>query len=417
MKPAVASPFTPYQKLVIAILAFLQFTIVLDFMILAPLGALLMQKLGISTRQFGAVVSAYAFSAGTAGLLAAGVADRFDRKKMLLFFYSGFVLGTFLCGMAPGYGFLLGARIVTGLFGGVIGSISFAIIADLFPLEVRGRVMGSVQSAFAASQVMGIPLGVFLSNHFGWHAPFLMIAGMAAVVGVFIAVKLRPVNAHLLVPAERDPVRHLVRTVSTPRYLQAFVATMLLATGGFMLMPFGSAFTVNNLGIPLTQLPWVYMVTGISSMVSGPLMGRLADRLGKYATFCCGSVLAAVVVVVYCNLGVTPLGLVMLVNVVLFVAVMARMISASALTTAVPDPQDRGAFMSVSASLQQFSGGVASWVAGLIVIQTPSGQLQRYDVLGYVVVVAMAVTVAMLYPIHRAVMRKVAQSRAVGVTS
>ncbi|MEA2696915.1 MAG: hypothetical protein QOI66_1186, partial [Myxococcales bacterium] len=170
-------------------------------------------------------------------------------------------------------------------------------------------------------------------------------------------------------------------------------------------------------GIPLTHLPWVYMVTGVSSMVSGPLMGRLADRIGKYATFCFGSVLAAVVVVVYCNLGVTPLGLVMLVNIVLFVAVMARMISASALTSAVPDPQDRGAFMSVSSSLQQFSGGVASWVAGLIVIQTPSGQLQRYDVLGYVVVGAMAVTVVMLYPIHRAVMRKVAESRAIGVIS
>jgi predicted MFS family arabinose efflux permease len=169
---------------VIAILAFLQFTIVLDFMILAPLGAILMQTMGITTRQFGAVVSAYAFSAGIAGLLAAGVADRFDRKRMLLFFYTGFVLGTFLCGMATSYQFLLGARIVTGVFGGVIGSISFAIIADLFPLEVRGRVMGTVQSAFAASQVMGIPLGVYLSTHLGWHAPFLMIASLAAVVGV-----------------------------------------------------------------------------------------------------------------------------------------------------------------------------------------------------------------------------------------
>ncbi|HVR63427.1 MAG TPA: MFS transporter [Polyangia bacterium] len=408
---AAPAPFSPYQKLVVAILAFLQFTIVLDFMILAPLGALLMQSMGITPRQFGAVVSAYAFSAGTAGLLAAGVADRFDRKKMLLFFYAGFVLGTFLCGMAPTYGFLLGARIVTGLFGGVIGSISFAIIADLFPLEVRGRVMGSVQSAFAASQVMGIPLGVWLSTHYGWHAPFLMIATLAALVGVGIAIKLRPVTGHLKLSGDHDPVRHLVRTISTPRYLQTFAATMLLATGGFMLMPFGSAFTVNNLGIPLTQLHWVYMVTGVASIIAGPLMGRLSDRIGKYPTFCIGTAVTIVAVSIYCNLGVTPLQWVMLINIVLFVGVMARMISASALTTAVPDPQDRGAFMAVSSSLQQFSGGVASWVAGLIVVQTPQGPLQRYDVLGWVVVGAMLIMIAMMYPIHKAVMRKIIQAR------
>src|SRR5262245_61791248 len=166
------SVFTPYQKFVIAILAFLQFTIILDFMIVSPLGALLLPQLHITTRQFGLVVSVYALSAGVAGLLAAGFADKFDRKRLLLFFYAGFLLGTLLCGVAGNYTFLLVARIVTGVFGGVIGSIVMAIIADLFPFEVRGRVMGTVQTAFAASQVLGLPLGVFLSNHWGWHAPF-----------------------------------------------------------------------------------------------------------------------------------------------------------------------------------------------------------------------------------------------------
>jgi predicted MFS family arabinose efflux permease len=152
--------FTRYQVAVVAILAFLQFTVVMDFMILSPLGAMLMRDLGVSPAQFGLVVSAYAFSAGISGLLAAGFADKFDRKKLLLFFYSGLVLGTVLCGVAPSYRLLLGARTVTGLFGGVIGSISLAIVADLFPLAARGRVMGFVMTAFAASQVLGIPLGV-----------------------------------------------------------------------------------------------------------------------------------------------------------------------------------------------------------------------------------------------------------------
>src|SRR6187402_2517901 len=162
--------FSSYEVFVIAILSLLQFTVILDFMVLSPLSAQLLEELHITTAQFGWVVSAYAFSAGAAGLLAAGFADKFDRKKLLVFFYAGFILGTLLCGIAPDYHFLLGARIVTGIFGGVIGSISFAIITDLFKMEVRGRVMGFVQMAFAASQVLGLPIGLWLANHFGWHS-------------------------------------------------------------------------------------------------------------------------------------------------------------------------------------------------------------------------------------------------------
>jgi len=397
-----------YQKFVIAMLAFLQFTVVLDFMILSPLGAVLLRDLGIATSQFGLVVSAYAFSAGIAGLLTAGFADKFDRKKLLLFFYSGFVLGTLLCAIASTFHFLLVARIVTGLFGGVISSISFAIITDLFALEVRGRVMGVVQTAFAASQVMGIPIGLLLSNRFGWHAPFFMIAGVSVVVGVAIAFYLQPIVEHLKVPSEQNALEHLLKTVRQGRYLRVFAATILLATGGFMLMPFNAAFSVHNLGISMEKLPLVYMVTGVSSIVSGPIMGRLSDAIGKYRMFCAGSAAAMVLVGVYCNLGITPLEWVIALNMVLFIAIMARMISATALTTAIPDLHDRGAFMAVSSSLQQLSGGVASAVAGTIVVQQADGRLANYDVLGYVVMGAMLLTVAMLYPIDREVRRKLA---------
>jgi predicted MFS family arabinose efflux permease len=409
--------FTRYQKFVVAVLAFLQFTIILDFMIISPLGALLLRDLHITTRQFGLAVSAYAFSAGASGLLAAGFADKFDRKRLLLFFYTGFLLGTLLCGLATSYPFLLAARIVTGVFGGVIGSIVMAIVADLFPLEVRGRVMGTVQTAFAASQVMGLPLGVFLSNHWGWHAPFMMILAVGAIAGLLIAARLRPIVEHLKVPSTRDPVRHLIATVSEGRYLRTFLATMMLATGGFMLMPFGSTFTVHNMGIPLEKLPLIYVVTGAVTLVAGPLIGKLADAVGKYKVFAIGSLLGAVIVGIFCNLGTTPLVTVLVLNALLFVAITSRMICASALISAVPDLQDRGAFMSINAALQQFSGGLASSVAGLIVVQQADGRLQRYDVLGWVVIVAMTLVVALMYPIHRAVMRKAAAGRAAVVVA
>jgi len=397
------APFTSYQRFVVFLLAFLQFTVILDFMILSPLGAILMPELHITTRQFGMVVSVYAFSAGVAGLLAAGFADRFDRKKLLLFFYCGFVLGTFLCGVAGSYHFLVFARMVTGLFGGVIGSISFAIITDLFPLQVRGRVMGIVQTAFAASQVLGIPIGWELATRLNWHAPFLLIVGISVLAGIIIFMRLRPVDEHLKVARDRSPVAHLLHTASQSRYLIGFSATMLLATGGFMLMPFGSAFSINNLGIASNKLSTVYFVTGIVSMIAGPLAGRLADRVGKYTLFAIGTVAAIGVVIYYTHLGTTPLWLVIVISCVMFVCVSARMIAASALTSGVPAMPDRGAYMAINSSLQQFSGGVAAGLAGLIVVQSPSGRLERYSLLGWVVAAVMALTVVLMFNVHRIV--------------
>jgi predicted MFS family arabinose efflux permease len=248
------SVFTRYQVFIIAILSFLQFTIILDFMVLSPLGALLMEQLSITPGQFGLVVSAYAFSAGASGLLTAGFADKYDRKKLLLFFYAGFMIGTIFCALAPNYHYLLIARIVTGIFGGVIGSVSFAIITDLFKLEVRGRVMGFVQMSFAASQVLGLPIGLVLANEFGWHSPFWMIAIIGIGVGVVIALYMKPIADHLLIKTNRNAFQHLIKTISKSNYVRAFLATTLLATGGFVLMPVGSAVRVLHLGLTGEQL-------------------------------------------------------------------------------------------------------------------------------------------------------------------
>src|SRR5258705_8191097 len=201
--PTTLAKFSPYEKFVIAILALTQFTVVLDFMVMSPMGDMLMKSMNLSTTQFGAAVSAYAFSAGISGLLTAGFADRFDRKKLLLFFYIGFIAGTLFCGLSTTYFMLLAARIITGLFGGVIGSISMAILADLFPLQQRGRAMGFIQMGFGASQVLGIPISLYIANLFGWQSPFLMIVGLATIIWLTVMLKLQPVTKHLELRTEK----------------------------------------------------------------------------------------------------------------------------------------------------------------------------------------------------------------------
>ena len=405
--------FSSYEKFVIAILALLQFTVVLDFMVLSPLGAILMPGLGISTSQFGLVVSAYAFSAGASGLCAAGFADRFDRKKMLLFFYVGFVCGTLFCGIADSYPVLLCARIVTGIFGGVIGSISFAIITDTFKMEVRGRVMGVVQMAFAASQVLGIPVGLYLATHFNWHAPFLMIAAVALFIGIVIALRLKPIIGHLKGSHDKNAFIHLWHTASNPFYIRGFAATILLATGGFMIMPFSTAFLVNNILIPETHLAEIFFITGIASMVTGPFLGKQADKYGKYRLFVFGSILSMIMVMVFTHLGPNPVWVVILTNIVLYTGISSRMISSSALISGVPDKSDRGAYMGINSSIQQVSGGIASFVAGLIVYQpAKNAPLQHFDTVGYVAVCSMLITLGMMFIIDRQVSKKLHLSHA-----
>jgi predicted MFS family arabinose efflux permease len=403
-----ASAFTAYQRFVAGLLAFLQFAVILDFMIMSPLGALIMPALQITPRQFGLVVSAYAFSAGISGLLTAGFADRFDRKKLLLFFYTGFVLATLWCGLAPSFEMLLAARVVTGLFGGVIGSVVLAIAADLFAPQLRGRVMGVIQTAFAASQVLGLPLGLYLSNHWGWHAPFLGMALFGAVGGLVIAWRMQPVADHLRIPQEKSAFLHLLHTVTEPRYLAAFATTALLTTGGFMLMPFSSAFTVNNLGIPLERLPTIYLATGICTIFFGPLIGKAADSVGKLPVFLAGSVITIAMVLVYTHLGPVPLWLLILVNVVLFVGIFSRMIPFQALVSAVPDPAQRGAFNAISAATQQLAGGLSSLAAGHIVVLGADGKLQNFTLVGYVVAGSTLVAAALAWRVHRGVQARAA---------
>jgi len=395
--------FSRYQSVLVALLALVQFTIILDFMIMSPLGAIIMPALDISAAQFGVAVSAYAFSAGISGILAAGFADRFDRKRLLLFFYLGFIAGTALCALAPNYHLLLIGRIVTGLFGGVIGSVVLAIVIDLFALNLRGRVMGFVQTAFAASQVLGIPAGLFLSNHWNWHVAFGALVILAIVTIAAIALVMRPVNAHLLLKQDSNAFRHLIATVSQPRYTLAFGVTTLLATGGFMLMPFGSAFTVHNLGIDILHLPTIYLVSGLFSIFTGPLVGRASDRFGKFPVFVFGSAVSVVMVLIYTHLGEVSLTTVIVVNVLMFVGIFSRMIPSQALISAIPDPSQRGSFSAVSASLQQLSGGLGSVLAAAIIAENADGTLRHFDRLGYIVVATSILSLIAMYFIQKSV--------------
>ncbi len=397
-------PFTSYQVFVVVILALLQFTVVLDFMILSPLGDILMKTLDLSPSRFGSVVSAYAISAGISGILAAGFADKFDRKNMLLFFYAGFVIGTLFCGLSDSYEHLFIARIVTGIFGGVISAVGMAIITDIFTLQQRGRVLGFVQMAFAASQILGVPIGLWLADTFSWNAAFFMIVGLALLIGMAVLWKLQPLNEHLKIQTDKSAFTHLIHTLKKRNYRIGFIATAVLSMGGFMIMPFTSAFIVNNVGISQSSLPLVFLFTGLSSIIIMPVIGKLSDRFSKMLLFTIGTLIASVMIVIYTNLTPVPMWVVILINMVLFMGIMSRMVPATALNSAIPEAADRGAYMSISSSLQQMAGGLAAIFAGFIVKQNgKSTPLENFDVLGYIMLGFMLWCLYLVFRVNRLV--------------
>ena len=376
-------------------------------MVMSPLGDLLMKDLQVKPYQFGIVVSSYALAAGLSGFLTAGFADRFDRKRLLVFFYSGFIIGTLFCGLAKSYEQLVMARIFTGIFGGVMSSISMAIVADLFSLQQRGRVMGFMQMGFGLSQILGIPISLYIASKSSWQMPFYMIVGLSILMLTAILLALKPVRAHLDKKTDRSAFHHLLATVKNRNYRIGFMATAFMSLGGYFMMPWGSAFAVNNVGLSQKELPFLFMVVGVATFITMPIIGLLADKINKFQLFMWASIVMIASVLVYVELGETTLFVLIVVNIFMMGGIMARMVPSQALTSSVPELHDRGAFMSINASLQQIAGGIAAIIGGKIVWQaSPSAPLMNFDLLGYVVVGVILINIYLTRRVYLYVDRK-----------
>jgi predicted MFS family arabinose efflux permease len=367
---------------VLLTLAGVQFTHILDFMIMMPLGPQFTQLLGISNAQFGLLVSAYTLSAGASGLMAAMYVDQFDRKRLLLTMYTLFGLATLSCGLAPTYGWLMLARVAAGVFGGVLSALSQTIVADVVPFERRGRAMGVVMTSFSVSTVAGVPLGLFLAAHWSWHVPFFAIAILVLLLIVVARQTLPVIDAHLHHPHRTSAWRSLGRVLADANHLKAFALSGLMMFAGFTVIPYITIYMQSNAGMHPEQIPWIYLAGGAATLVSARYFGHLTDRLGKAQTF---RRLAAVVCVpllmITMAAGLPVWGL-MLISTSMFMAMSGRMIPGMALISSASVPHVRGTFMTLNASVQSAGMGLAAIAGGLIIGRDAQGHLTHYGMAG-----------------------------------
>ncbi len=392
MNPSLERAASKREWLLLLVLVAVQFTHVLDFVIMMPLGPQLMRVFEISPQEFGFIVSAYTFSAGITGFLSAFFIDKFDRRTALLFLYSGFTIGTLLCGIAPTYLTLMLARIVAGGFGGVLGALIFAVIGDCIPEHRRGAATGTVMSAFSIASVAGVPLGLYLANHFGWHFPFFMLAAMSSIALALAYKELPSMRGHLQTHATAETphqaIQKLYALVSTPNHRNALMFMMVLMVGGFTVIPYISPYFVSNVGMSESDLPLIYFFGGAATIFTSRFVGKLADRFGKAKVFTLMSMSSIAVIYALTTLPKVPLALALVITTLFMITMNGRLVPAVALVTSSVEPKSRGSFMSINSSAQQLASGASSFIAGLIVGNASDGTMTNYHLVGALAILA-----------------------------
>jgi predicted MFS family arabinose efflux permease len=370
------------ERLVLLLLAAIQFTTNLDFLIILPLGPQYMRVMHITPAQFNTIVAAYAIAAGISGIAAGFFLDRFDRKTSLVCLYFGFAAGTLLCALAPTYELLVAARAIAGAFGGVTGATILAIIGDVIPEYRRGAAMGMVMSAFSVASIFGVPAGLVLASWFSWHIPFYAIAAISAPILLAVYRLVPSIRVHLEHPREGHPATRMLAVLTEPNHQMAFVFMAALTFAGFSIFPNLATYMVYNVGMTETQLPFIYLAGGFCTLFSMNWIGRWADRGGKLRVFRLMSLFATVPILTLTNLPRVPLVVAVAVSTLLMICMSGRFVPAMAMMTATVEARYRGGFMSVNSSVQQFSCGLAAWLTGGILRQGPHGEIIHYSIAG-----------------------------------
>ena len=388
------TPLSPRaERFFLLTLAGIQFSHVLDFMIMMPLGPVLMAALGIGTHEFGLLVASYSFSAAISGILAATFVDLFERKRLLLIVFTLFGVATLACGLAPGYSTLMLARGLAGVFGGIMGALVQTMIADSIPFSRRARASSVVSSAFSISTIAGVPLSLLLANHFGWRAPFVLIAALT-VIFLGIGLRFLPELRHHIGEEKRAHLLSATFSVlGDSNHLRALFFSALVIFSGFTIIPYITVYAVNNVGIALDDIPIVYLVGGTATFISARLIGRWADKFGKVEVYRRVALLAMVPTLVLTHAGVLPLWIWLIISASFFVLISGRMIPSMAIIASSAQPKLRGTFMSLNSTVQSLAMGLATTLAGFLTSFDATGRIVGYSLVGYVAVAANLVAI------------------------
>ena len=371
---------------IIFLLAACQFVHVMDFMVMMPLNPFLRESMQIDIKAFNYLISAYAFSAGAFALIAAPFIEKFDRKYALLLLLSGFILGTFGCAFAKDYSQLIIARIVSGAFGGMTGTMVISMVGDLVPIHKRAFAMSMIMVAFSLSSIVGMPVGIYLADNFTWSAPFLAIAILSIIVLLACFIFLPNVNDHLNGPTNKQNIFDVFkRSLFDANQRNALILMFLVIIGQFTVIPTISAYMVTNVGLAKTDLTYIYMIGGIATTITMPFIGKWADRSSRSNIFTLMILLSLVPIFILTRLGVGSVQEALLVTVPFFIFISGRMVPAHTIIASAVAQNQRAGFMSINTAVREFAAAISTQIAAFVIIDSGSS-IENYEIIGYIAI-------------------------------
>jgi predicted MFS family arabinose efflux permease len=384
------------EKLIVTVLFFVQFTHMVDFVIMMPLGPKLVRAFSLSTNQFSYLVSSYAFAAALSGLLSSFFVDNYDRKKVLIFFYTGFLFANVLCALSINFPMLVASRVLAGGFGGVLAGLSFSIIGDVVPEIRRGKATGTVMSAFGTASVIGIPVGLYLADHFDWHSPFWLISLLSIIVIVVTMIKMPSIIGHIsIIRLNKKEEFHKIKNLfKDDNCRRSFMLSCAYILSGFLVIPFISQFLVRNVGIKEEDLSLTYFFGGLFTLFTSRIIGVLSDKYGKHRLLYILGPVSMIPIFLMTNMPVSTLVKVLIISTSFFILISGRYVPVMAIVTSSVQKKNRGAFMGINSSLQQMTMGLASLIAGVIIQYGSDGKIIHFNIVGYL---SMFMTVIFIY--------------------
>ena len=389
------------ESLYVRLLAAIQFSHIVDFVVLMPLGPTLMEVLGISPVQFASLVSSYNFSAGVAGFLFATVADKFDRKTMLMSCLGGFVVGTIMCGLAPNFHYLLAARILTGIFGGILNALVFTIATDLVPPKRRGNAMGLIMASFSIASVLGVPIGLTIADTLSWHYTFFFIAFFTLFIYVAAYFIFPKMPAREITESPLETLQRFGELLTKGRYFSSYLLIFIVAMSMFMLIPFLSPYAVKNIGIAATDLKYMYLIGGAFTIVSARLIGQFTDKMGALKLYIILALVSILPVYAYTHTGRLSFTLYMILSTIFMMIISGRMIPCMTLISMVPSENERGSFMSLTNSIRSVGSASATFLAGLMISEGAGGELIGFGNVGLLSIALMIMTIVIIMKVDR----------------
>lgn len=383
------------ETTILLLLAAVNFTQILDFMIMMPLGDNLMAFFQTDSQGFSSIVSSYSLSAGIVGILVASLINNYNRKHVLLLSYAGFTIGTFLCGTADILQEIIIYRVITGAFGVVSAGIIFAIVGDLVSFENRGKAMGIVSMGFALAAAIGVPLGLFLGNVYSWRFPFFMIVAISTIVLIALMKVLPSMTDHIT--RKQKILNAQVGVVKNSNQLIALSFMMLLLFSQFIIIPYIATFMEYNVGFSKKHLLLLYLIGGIGSVVTGPVFGKIGDKIGKKKMYIILLILSLPPILMITFLGKGEIILALIMTTLFFILSGGRVILATTIVLSTATASERAGFMSIRASLQHFGAGIAATIGGMIVSQNMSTkEYINYSTTGYISIIGGILTLLFL---------------------